>query len=156
MKILSGIYEGYDGRLKINDNNLKEINLKTLRDSISYMEQDPFVFKGSVYDNVAIANLKASKDEVERCLEYCGLTDLKDKETENLGENLSGGEKQRISIARTMLRNTDMIFMDEPFNNLDVKGRELIEGILKDRDKTIVYITHDLELLKYGDGVLEM
>ena len=103
-----------------------------------------------------MGNLKASKEEVERCIEYAGLTELKDKETETLGENLSGGEKQRISIARAMLRDKDLIFMDEPFNNLDAKGRELIEEILQDMEKTIVYITHDLELLKYGDGVLDM
>lgn len=156
IKVLSGLYGDYEGKVKINNHNFKEINLKSLRDSISYMEQDPFVFKGTVYDNVAVGNLKASKEEVERCIEHAGLTDLKDKETETLGNNLSGGEKQRISIARAMIRDKDLIFMDEPFNNLDAKGRELIEEILQDKEKTIVYITHDLELLRYGDGVLEM
>lgn len=156
IKVLSGLYGCYEGKVKINNNSLKEINLKSLRDSISYMEQDPFVFKGTVYDNVAVGNLKASKEEIEKCIEYAGLTDLKDKETETLGDNLSGGEKQRISIARAILRDKDLIFMDEPFNNLDAKGRELIEEILQDKEKAIVYITHDLELLKYGDRVLEM
>lgn len=156
LKVISRLYDGYEGSIKINGTKLENFDLNDFRNNIVYMEQEPFLFKSNIYNNISISNIKASKEELEKCIEKVGLTEIKHKESMELGNNLSGGEKQRVSIARALVREYELLLMDEPFNNLDAKGRELIEEILEDKSKTIIYITHDYELLKYADMIVDM
>lgn len=156
LKIISRLYDDYEGSVKINGTKLQSFDLSDFRNNIAYMEQDPFLFTTDIYNNIAIGNIKESKEELEKYIEKVGLAEIKYKETKELGSNLSGGEKQRVSIARALIRDSNILLMDEPFNNLDSKGRELIEEILRDESKTIIFITHDYELLKYADFIVDM
>jgi ABC-type bacteriocin/lantibiotic exporter with double-glycine peptidase domain len=153
IKILTGLYSNYGGHLKINNTDLKDLNLSQWRSQIAYIEQDPFIFKGSVYENVKLGNLNASEEELKAILNSTGLSELLEKEAEQFGENFSGGERQRISIARALLKKSNILFVDEPFNNLDTLGKKLIEELFSEKDKTIVFISHDDQLLKYADKV---
>lgn len=156
LKVISRLYDDYKGSIKINGTKLRDFDLKEFRNSIVYMEQDPFLFKSNIYNNIAISNIEAPKEDLEKCIEKVGLAEIMYKETKDWGSNLSGGEKQRVSIARALVRECEILLMDEPFNNLDAKGRELIEEILRDDSKTIIFITHDYELLKYADFVVDI
>lgn len=156
LKIISRLYDDYKGSIKINGTKLRDFDLKDFRNNIVYMEQDPFLFKSNIYNNIAISNIGVPKEIFQKSIEKVGLAEIIYKETKDLGSNLSGGEKQRVSIARALVRECEILLMDEPFNNLDAKGKELIEEILRDESKTIIFITHDYELLKYADIIVDM
>jgi ABC-type bacteriocin/lantibiotic exporter with double-glycine peptidase domain len=156
IKVLTGLYSNYSGDFKINSSEFKELNLSQWRDKIAYIEQDPFIFKATVYENVRLGNLNASDEEIADILSLTGLSDLSEKEAEQFGGNLSGGERQRISIARALLKKPKILFIDEAFNNLDLLGKRLIEELFSHKGKTIVFISHDDGLLKYADKVYKM
>lgn len=153
INILTGLYSNYDGHIKINNTDFKELNLSQWRDKIAYIEQEPFIFKGTVYENVRIGNLNATAKEIKDILERTGLSDFAEKEADQFGGNFSGGERQRISVARALLKKSNVLFVDEPFNNLDSFGKKLIEELFSEKDKTIVFISHDDELFIYADKV---
>ena len=120
------------------------------------MNRTPLSSRKPIYENVRLGNLKASNDEINHILKLTGLSHLAEKKAEQLGENLSGGEKQRISIARALLKKSEILFVDEAFNNLDSLGKSLIENIFKQNERTIVFISHEDELLKYGNKVCKI
>lgn len=156
LKIISRLYDNYEGNIKLNGKELNSFELNSFRTNIAYLEQEPFLFNLDIYNNVQLGNLSSCHEQIEKNIQVVGLSEMKHKEISALGTNLSGGEKQRVSIARALLRNPHILFMDEPFNNLDTKGKELIETILKDKSRTIIYITHDYELLRYANVVVNM
>lgn len=156
IKILTGLYSDYHGNVEISGTDLKQLNMNWWRGKIAYIEQDPFIFKGTVYENVRLGDLNASRKEVEEILKCTGLSELAEKQAEQFGENFSSGEIQRISIARALLKKSDILFVDEPFNNLDSLGKKLIEELFSSKSRTIVFVSHDEPLLKYADKVYNM
>lgn len=156
IKILTGLYTNYGGQFKINNADFKTLNLSDWRNKIAYLEQEPYIFKATVYENVRLGNLQASEEEIKKILKLTGLQELANKVAQQFGDNLSGGERQRISIARALLKKSNILFVDEPFNNLDFLGKALIEQIFSDENKTIIFISHDEELLKFAEGTVNI
>lgn len=154
LKIIAGLYSNWQGEIKINNTNFSEVDLTNWRYNLVYMSQKPYIFNNTVINNVWIAELNSNEKNVNSVLERVGLTMLSNQVTGQFGENLSGGEIQKISIARVMLKKADLILMDEPSNNLDTEGKNLINEILSDKEKTVIFITHDDELLHFADSIL--
>ena len=160
-KILLGRLEDYKGSIKIGQNELKDINRKSLYSSIVPVNQEVFMFNDTIKENICLYN-DFSDERIEYAIQKSELSKLIDSLPNKLntiyGENMrdfSGGEKQRISIARCLIRDCDMIILDEATSALDFKNSRLIENTILSLKQTALVITHKLDekILKKYDEV---
>ena len=121
---------------------LKAFSVKELRNQIGIMNQFPDLFPGTLYENVRIANLNANNSEIAAVLNKVGLLEMKSRVLTGTREELSGGEQKKLSLARLLLKNNEIIILDEPFEFLDENGRFLIKNLLLDQQKTRIIISH--------------
>lgn len=142
VSILTGLRKSYTGSLSVNGVELKDINQKEYRKYISYAPQEPFLFNGTVRENVRLGDLTAQKEKVDQIMKLFGLDKYADKEVSGNGTNLSGGEKQRVSLARAVLKDAPILLLDEPDNHLDTEIQESLREILKEEQKLIFFISH--------------
>ena len=163
LRLIMRGYLNYDGTIKFDDNNLKDIDSTSLYNLLSMVQQDVFIFNSTIKDNITL--YKDFDDaKVNRAIELSGLKTLIGKKglDFNCGENgvnLSGGERQRISIARSLLKNTKVLLMDEATSALDAETSKLVlDQILSLEELTRIVITHSLkkEELKKFDEILVM
>ena len=161
LKLLAGKIKTTSGDIMIDNINVNELNDSSIFSLFSWISQNVFLFKGSIFDNITLYN-DFSKEKVEVILKKVGLEkftkEIQNKEfvAEN-GINLSGGEKQRISIARALIRENDILLADEAFSNLDNETALKIEKeLLKLENITLIAVTHRLfeETLKNYDEIL--
>ncbi|MBE5818959.1 MAG: ABC transporter ATP-binding protein [Clostridiales bacterium] len=156
IKVLCGLLKNYSGSIKINGQELSTLSPFGWYDSIAYTEQDPYLFQMGIRDNIHIGNLNASKDEVDSVIQKLEIEYLIERYP--LGEKiqLSGGEKQKVSIARALLKNTPIIIMDEPTNNLDNESCEWLQQFIKNSNKTIIFVSHDSSLISCADRIVTL
>lgn len=164
-KLISGFYNVNEGSIKIGGMPISEYSDEALIKAISFVFQDSKLFKNSIYDNVALANKDATKDDVMRALKLAGCDLILDKfpERENTiigskGVYLSGGEKQRIAIARAILKDSKIIIMDEASASIDPDNEFELQKAFKNlmKDKTVIMIAHRLSTIKDVDEILVM
>lgn len=151
LNILSGLMKDYDGNIIVSGSELKELNLDAWRSCFVYAMQDVYLFPGTVYDNIRLGNINATEDRIKIVMDDLGILYLKDMVLDASGCNLSGGEKQRISIARALIRDTPIILLDEPNNNLDADGLNWMCKFIEMWDKTIIYVSHNKRLTAYAN-----
>ena len=164
-KLISGFYNVNEGKIKIGGIPISEYSDEALIKAISFVFQYSKLFKKSIYDNVALANKEATKDDVMRALKLAGCDLILDKfpEKENTiigskGVYLSGGEKQRIAIARAILKDSKIIIMDEASASIDPDNEFELQKAFKNlmKDKTVIMIAHRLSTIKDVDEILVM
>lgn len=138
-----------EGNIFINNNNINNIKTSSIKNNICYVSQNEFLFNDSIKNNITMfKNIK--RKEIEKVLKITLLDKvLKDRNInldyilEENGHNLSGGERQKIILARTLLRNTEFIILDETMNEIDIDTeRKIIKNIKTEYDKTLVLISH--------------
>ena len=151
LKVFSGLFQKYQGKLLLDDKELRAVNINSWRKLFAYVEQTPYLFSGTVRENIHLGDLQASDEQVTTVMENVGISHLSDRKVSNTQNDLSGGEKQKISIARALLKDTSLLVMDEPDNHLDQATLEWLKNFIKQSDKTILYISHDEELVKLAD-----
>lgn len=156
LKTIIGEITHYDGQILINGQ--EKMKNDNLLDSIGYVNQNIILLNATFYENITLDE-DISKEKVSDIMNLVGLTqfNLEDMIEEH-GKNLSGGQKQRIALARVLLTNKDIIFIDEATANLDPISAKLIESMLLSLDKTIVMITHHLkdEIINKYDKIIEL
>ena len=135
----------------MDEREFSEIRMDSLRRQFAYAQQDPYLFEGTVRENIHLGNLQASDKEVEDVMERLGILALADRQITLGQKELSGGEKQKISIARAVLKNADILLLDEPDNNLDSQTLEWLKNFIRQSNKTIIYVSHDEMLSKAAD-----
>ena len=154
-----------DGSVSVDGTDVRKIPTRHLRDMESYVTQETHLFHDSIANNIAIAKPGASREEIMEAAKKASIHDfimtlLKGYDTEvgELGDTLSGGEKQRIGIARAFLHDAPMILMDEPTSNLDSLNEGIILKSLKEsaRKKTVVLVSHRVSTMNVADVVYEM
>lgn len=163
LKLLLGYLNDYEGEIFYDELNLKEISPESLYSKISVLQQDVFLFDASLEDNITMFNDYDEKT-LQHVLEQAGLSELAadkglDYRVGERGENLSGGEKQRVSIARVLIRNCPIIYMDEATSSLDAQTAAAVErSILAIPDTTLISVTHRYtrEILEQYDGILAL
>ena len=164
-KLISGFYNVDEGSIKIGGTSISEYSEEALIKAISFVFQDSKLFKKSIYENVALANRDATKDDVMKALKLAGCDLILDKfpERENTvigskGVYLSGGERQRIAIARAILKNSKIIIMDEASAAIDPDNEYELQKAFKNlmKDKTVIMIAHRLSTIKDLDEILVM
>lgn len=165
IKLLLNFYQAEKGELLINNYNIKDINIETLRDKIAYISQDIFLFKGTIKENLEFGNDGLSfEDIVEACKkakihDYINGLELRyDSLVEEGGSNFSGGQKQRLAIARAILRNPDILIMDEATSSLDSITEKAIEKTMYEfsSNTTTIMIAHRLSTIMRCDKIYVM
>ncbi|MGX8833164.1 amino acid ABC transporter ATP-binding/permease protein [Amedibacillus sp. YH-ame6] len=164
LKLMMRFFHNDEGTIKIGDKSLQQINTTNLRDMQSYVTQDTVLFQDTIFNNVHIANLQASIIDVEKACKQANIHDFimslpKDYATpvSELGDSLSGGEKQRIALARAFLHNANCILLDEPTSNLDALNEAMIlRSLQQQKDKTIVLVSHRPGTLKIANRILSL
>lgn len=163
IKLLVRLYDVDSGEILINNINIKQYKLSELRSMFGFIQQDIYIYQGTIRDNLLYAKPDATMDEIEHACEMAQLNsvieNMKDKYGTIIGERgvtLSGGEKQRLSIARVLLKDSRILVMDEPTSNLDLATENIILTRINEEfsDKTIIVIDHRLSTLKRATNII--
>ena len=165
LKLLMRFWDVQDGSVAVDGTDVREIPTRHLRDMESYVTQETHLFHDSIANNIAFAKSGASREEIMEAAKKASIHDFimtlpkgYDTKVGELGDTLSGGEKQRIGIARAFLHDAPMILMDEPTSNLDSLNEGIILKSLKEsaQKKTVVLVSHRVSTMNVADVVYEM
>ncbi len=165
LKLLMRFWDVQGGSVSVDGEDVRKIPTKHLRDMESYVTQETHLFHDSIANNIAIAKPGASREEIMEAAKKASIHDFimtlpngYDTEVGELGDTLSGGEKQRIGIARAFLHDAPMILLDEPTSNLDSLNEGIILKSLKEsaEKKTVVLVSHRISTMQVADVVYEM
>lgn len=156
LNIITGLYKTYDGSIAAENVELKELSDNVLSEKYSFVSQSPFVFKGTVRENILLGCDTEDREKTDHVMKAVGIYDINERVVNTKADNLSGGELQRISLARALLRDRPVIIMDEPSNHLDHTCIEWIKEYIKTCNKTILYVTHDKDLIASADAVIDL
>ena len=163
ISLIPRFYDVQDGHILIDELDVKQYDLQLLRSMIAIVPQEPFLFSGSIYENILIGNPSASKKDVIQAAE---LSNIHDKIAQlpfgyetNVGERgklLSGGERQRMSIARAILKEPKILILDEPTSALDPMNDTLVTSALENlrKNRTTIIIAHRISNIQYADKIL--
>ena len=159
--IMTGRCRGYSGKINIGGVSLNQISGKSLMEHIVLVRHNSYLFKGTVEQNLRMAKNDASYEEMETVLKRVNLYDflktqdgLQTKLSER-ASNLSGGQCQRLAIARALLRNADIYIFDEATSNIDIESEELIMNVIHEiaKEKTVILISHRLANVVDSDRI---
>ena len=162
MNLIPRFYEIQSGEITIDDQSIKEVTIKSLRKEISLVSQETTLFDDTIMNNIRYAKEDATDEEVYQVakLSFCDefIKDLPNKYQTLIGENgvrLSGGEKQRISIARAMMKKSSIILLDEATSSLDSETETKIQNALEilTKNKTTVVIAHRLSTILNSNNI---
>ena len=161
--MLPRFYDLENGEINIDDINIKDIDIYSLRNIISIVSQDSILFNDSIYNNIKIGNLNATNEEIINAAKAANAhefilqcEDSYQTNIGNAGEKLSGGQKQRISIARAILKNPEILILDEATSSLDSESENLIQEALTNlmKDRTSLVIAHRLSTIENADNII--
>ena len=165
LKLLMRFWDVNNGRIRISEKDIRKINTKDLRDMESYVTQETYLFHDSIANNIAVGKPEASREEIMDAAKKASIHDFimtlpdgYDTEVGELGDTLSGGEKQRIGIARAFLHDTPFLLLDEPTSNLDSLNEGIILKSLKEsrKNQTVVLVSHRKSTMNLADIIYEM
>ncbi len=165
LKLLMRFWDVQGGSMSVDGTDVRKIPTRHLRDMESYVTQETHLFHDSIANNIAIAKPGASREEIMEAAKKASIHDFimtlpkgYDTEVGELGDTLSGGEKQRIGIARAFLHECPLILLDEPTSNLDSLNEGIILKSLKEsaKKKTVVLVSHRVSTMNVADVVYEM
>ena len=165
LKLLMRFWDVKGGQILISGRDVRGINTSDLREMESYVTQETVLFHDSIANNIAIGKPGASREEIMEAAKKASIHDFimtlprgYDTEVGELGDTLSGGEKQRIGIARAFLHDAPFILLDEPTSNLDSLNEGIILRSLKEGkgDKTVLLVSHRRSTMNLADVVYEM
>lgn len=165
LKLFMRFYETECGTVKFGDADVNEIETAVLRNHISYVTQDTFLFQDTVENNIKVADEKASRKEVTEAAKKAAIHEFimtlpngYDTKLAELGDSVSGGERQRIGLARAFLHQSKVILLDEPTSNIDSLNEGIILKSLKQerKNKTMVLVSHRASTMAIADNVTRM
>lgn len=165
LKLLMRFWEVNNGAITIGGKNINEINTSDLRKMQSFVTQDTYLFNDTIANNIGIAKENATMEEIRAAAKKASIHDFimslpngYDSKVGELGGNLSGGEKQRIGIARAFLHDAPMILLDEPTSNLDSLNEGIIlKSLMESKEnKTIIIVSHRKSTMNIADVVLDV
>jgi ATP-binding cassette subfamily B protein len=161
--LLPRFYEIKEGSILIDGNDIKEVTLKSLRDNIGIVQQDVYLFSGTVRENIQYAKQDATTEEIENAARLAGahefIESLPNGYDTYIGERgikLSGGQKQRLSIARVFIKNPPILILDEATSSLDNESEYIVQKSLEklSQNRTTLTIAHRLTTIKNADRII--
>ena len=162
-KLLMNLYEPTQGSVLVDNTELRQIDPVDLRRSIGYVPQEPFLFMGSIKDNITIGDQFATDEEILRASKVAGVHEFLGKhqagydlQVGERGEGLSGGERQSVTLARALVSNPNILIFDEPTNSMDDLSEEAFKNKMANivKDKTVIVITHRPSILSIVDRLI--
>lgn len=162
VNLIPRFYDVKLGSIKFDNTDIRDFKLEELRDNISFVFQDNFLFSGTIRENILLAKPNATEEELNAALSASHLDDvianLPDGLDTQLGERgltLSGGQRQRVAIARAMIRNTPIVILDEATSALDNESEAIVQKALDNliKNKTVFVIAHRLSTIKNADRI---
>jgi subfamily B ATP-binding cassette protein MsbA len=162
INLLPRFYEPQSGKILIDNQNIHEASLESLRKNISMVSQDTILFDNTIRANIAYANSSASQEEIIEACDFAAASEFINKLPEGyesvIGENgvtLSGGQKQRLSIARAILKKSPIILLDEATSSLDSESEEIVQNAITNlvKNKTTLVIAHRLSTIHNADKI---
>ena len=162
INLLPRFYDPIKGEIKIDGQNTKKINLKSLRSKISLVSQDVTLFDDTIKNNIAYADVEASQEDIEEACKFAAADEFIDKLPQKydtkVGENgvrLSGGQKQRISIARAILKKSPIILLDEATSSLDTESESVVQNAINNliKGRTTIVIAHRMSTIHNSDKI---
>lgn len=163
MKLLLRDHDNYDGQIKLGGEDIRDYTLDALLQSIGYVPQDNYLFSTSIRDNIRFSDPTLPQEEVEKAAKIADIHEdiLEmpngyDTQTGERGVSLSGGQKQRVSIARALIKNPELMILDDSLSAVDAKTEEQILEGLRDlrEDQTMIIIAHRISSLMHADEIL--
>lgn len=164
LKLLMRFFETNQGDINYEDYHVNQIETKNLRNRVSYVTQETFLLSDTVEANIRLGKLDATREEVVEAAKAASIHELieslpqgYDTRLAELGDSVSGGERQRIGLARAFLHNGTYLFLDEPTSNIDSLNESIILKSLHERraGKTILLVSHRMSTMGICDDVLE-
>ncbi|MBF2638538.1 ABC transporter ATP-binding protein [Listeria welshimeri] len=161
--LLPRFYDVTDGEITIDNQNIKDFTLPSLRAQIGVVQQDVFLFSGTVRENIAYGKLDASDEEIEHVVKLAHLSKVVEEMPDGLdtiigerGVKLSGGQKQRLAVARMFLKNPTILILDEATSALDTETEQVIQASLEElaEGRTTLIIAHRLATIKHADRII--
>lgn len=163
LSLISRLYDVENGAVKIDDTNIKNLNLYDVRDHIGFVPQDAFLFSDSIKNNIKFGKEEATDEEVmeaaKKAVVHKNIVKFKNQYDTVLGERgitLSGGQKQRVSIARAMIKNAPILLLDDCLSAVDTETEEAILNNLSEfcKDKTTIIVSHRVSSAKNADQII--
>ncbi|MDN6383665.1 MAG: ATP-binding cassette domain-containing protein, partial [Tetragenococcus koreensis] len=163
--LLPRFYEPSSGKITIDGIDIQKMTLASLREQIGTVQQDVFLFPGTMRENIAYGKLDATEEEIEQAVGLAHLTGVIERMSDGLdtvigerGVKLSGGQKQRVAIARMFLKNPPILILDEATSALDTETEEVIQESLNSlaAGRTTLIIAHRLATIKHATRIIVM
>ncbi|PHO14153.1 type I secretion system permease/ATPase [Malaciobacter marinus] len=163
LKLIMSLYEPNKGSVLIDSVDIRQIDPVDLRQAIGAVPQEPFLFMGTIKDNITIGEQYVSDEELLRASKVAGLNEFLGKHEAGYdlivgerGEGLSGGERQAVTLARALISNPNILMLDEPTNSMDRQTEKMFIDRIKNiiEDKTLIVVTHKTSLLQLVDRVI--
>ena len=163
LKLLMRFYDADEGKIRVDGHHIRDISLETFRQSIGYVGQDPYLFHGTIRENIAYSRPDAEDSAIKQVARKSGahkfIKDLPDGYETKVGQRgkkLSGGQRQRISIARALFSDPEILILDEATSHVDNETEALIQTHLEDliADRMTFVIAHRLSTVKSADKIL--
>lgn len=160
--LLPRFYDVSSGSITIDGKDIRDYTLKSLRDNISMVFQDNFLFSGTIRENILMGNPSATEEELRTAVESAHLEELAADLPQGLdttiaegGKSLSGGQRQRVAIARAMIKNAPIVVLDEATSALDNKSEGIVQKALDNlmKNRTVIVIAHRLSTIKNADRI---
>jgi ABC-type multidrug transport system fused ATPase/permease subunit len=163
VSLIPRFYDATAGRVLVDGVDVRQYRVRSLRDSIAIVLQEPVLFQGTIGDNIRYGRLEATQDEVEAAARAAHAHEFISRlpkgyatEIAEAGGGLSGGERQRLSVARAILKNAPILILDEPTSSLDAISEEIVFAALKRlrAGRTTIVIAHRLSTVRDADQIL--
>lgn len=162
VSLIPRFYDVTQGSIEFDGIDIRNFDLKSLRDNISFVFQDNFLFSGSIRDNILMGNEKATQEQLEKAVEMAHLDEFIDALEDGIdtvvgerGSTLSGGQRQRVAIARAILKDAPIVILDEATSALDNKSEAIVQRALDNliKNKTVFVIAHRLSTIQNADRI---
>ena len=163
INLISRFYDPVSGEISINQQNIKDLNINSLRNNIALVSQDTIIYNKSFLDNIKFGNLKATDKKIKEAAKNAGIHDFVSASLNGYktivgegGNNLSGGQKQRLSIARAILKDAPILLLDEATSSLDAETENEINKALEKltKNKTTITVAHKLSNIVNSDKII--
>ncbi|WP_415892131.1 type I secretion system permease/ATPase [Neptuniibacter sp. PT8_73] len=164
-KLVLGLYDTSEGSVRIDGIDINQIDPVDLRRNFGYMPQDIMLFAGSVRDNIVIGSPQTEDDRLVEVAKLTGVSDMVNRHPQGFdmqvgerGAALSGGQRQTVAVARSLIHDPNILILDEPTASMDNSSEEQIKTMLKAyaKDKTMLVVTHKMSLLSLVDRIIVM
>ena len=163
VNLIPRLFDVTGGRITLDKKDIRKIRLRDLRSQISFMPQEPFLFAGSIRENILFGNREADENELKRAVKdaslYNTVKSFSDGFETTIGEKgviLSGGQKQRIALARALLKDSSILILDDPISQVDMETGSAIINNIKSLAgiKTIIIVSHRLSAVRFADQII--